>query len=344
MFYTNGIDSIRQVHLEISSRCNAACPQCPRNFYGYPFNDGYIEKDLSLLEIKKIFSPQFLGQLNSILINGNFGDIVMNPDALEILEYFSKHYNYNHSRTMIITNGGARNGAFWTKLAQLDCQVIFCLEGVDNETHAMYRQNTLYDVVIKNAKTFIDAGGHAVWKMIKFEHNQHQIDLAKHLSEQFGFKSFELIDHQRDMGPVYDSNGKLVHIMKYDSWKPLGLPLDLKEALALKLTKNFTPETCDTKTNPDIHCKVIDSASVYISSTGHVYPCCWLGMAPETYGHGQYIQGPNVQLRSIISENNALEYGLEHCIKWFDQVKESWRKTSVADGRLIHCNNNCGCN
>jgi hypothetical protein len=29
---------IRDVHLEISSLCNASCPWCPRTFWGYPYN------------------------------------------------------------------------------------------------------------------------------------------------------------------------------------------------------------------------------------------------------------------------------------------------------------------
>ena len=66
-------------------------------------------------------------------------------------------------------------------------------------------------------------------------------------------------------------------------------------------------------------------------------------MAPETYGHGCFVEGANAQLRPFISENNALEYGLEHCIRWFDKVRDSWSKKTIQDGHLIHCNVNCGC-
>ena len=80
------IQDIEAVHLEISSECNAACPKCPRNLCGYPHNDGYEEHAMTLVEAQRIFSPTFLRQLRKLLINGNFGDIVMNPDALEIVE------------------------------------------------------------------------------------------------------------------------------------------------------------------------------------------------------------------------------------------------------------------
>lgn len=343
MFYPNGLKSIGTVHLEISSRCNAACPQCPRNFYGYPFNDGYVERDLSLSEIEKIFKPSFVGQLWKILINGNFGDIVMNPDALEIIKYFRSHGNEN-LEIAIITNGGARNSDFWRALAQLECRVTFCLEGIDNHTHALYRQNTLYQTVLKNAQTFISAGGTATWKMIKFKHNLHQIDAAEKLSQDLGFKKFELVDDGRNTGPVYNSAGELVHVMQADVWENLGRTTDFSVLLEQRKSSKQTPESLDTRTKPKISCQVLNPGSIYVSSTGHVYPCCWLGMSPETYGHGCYMEGANTQLRSIISENNALEHDLEHCILWFDRVKKSWNKQSVADGRLIHCNDNCGCN
>ena len=90
-------EDIRDVHLEISSLCNAACPWCPRNFWGYPYNGGYPEVNLSLGQCERIFNPSFLNQLTSIRINGNFGDIVMNPEGADIVEYF-----YNHNKNIKI--------------------------------------------------------------------------------------------------------------------------------------------------------------------------------------------------------------------------------------------------
>jgi hypothetical protein len=81
-------NEIRDVHLEISSLCNASCAWCPRNFWGYPYNGGYPELNLTLDHAKTIFSPDFLQQLTSIRINGNFGDIVMNPQGADIVDYF----------------------------------------------------------------------------------------------------------------------------------------------------------------------------------------------------------------------------------------------------------------
>jgi len=115
MLYT--VKDIREVHLEISSECNAACPKCPRNLCGYPHNDGYVEHSMTLAEAQHIFPVEFLNHLNKITINGNFGDIVMNPDAVEIVEYFKQHMHSN-AIVAVSTNGGAKDRMFWRRLGE----------------------------------------------------------------------------------------------------------------------------------------------------------------------------------------------------------------------------------
>ena len=73
-------DNIRQVHLEISTRCNAACPGCPRNLCGVDILDDYPLLDMKLEQAQKIFPRDFLTQLDRILINGNYGDFVTARD------------------------------------------------------------------------------------------------------------------------------------------------------------------------------------------------------------------------------------------------------------------------
>jgi MoaA/NifB/PqqE/SkfB family radical SAM enzyme len=328
------IQDIRHVHLEISSLCNARCPLCPRNFYGFPYNDGYVEHNMTLSEAHKIFAPDFLQQLREIYINGNFGDAVMNPDTVEIVRYFKEH-NPN-LQIRISTNGGARTREFWKDLASLDVKVIFCIDGLE-DTHHLYRQNTKYKTVLKNAKTFIDAGGHAIWKMIKFDHNLHQVAEAKVRSKEIGFREFSLVDHGRNQGPVFDKNKKLVHVM--------GAPVmtDFDSLLkSQKFNEVILEDITPGKKESPISCRVKKDKSLYISSTGDVYPCCFLGFNPQSYGHGNYHQATNAQVRPLIQKNNALKYALSECIVWFDQVEITWSIPTFEQGRLIICNDVCG--
>jgi len=331
------VEDIRKVHLEISSECNAACPKCPRNLCGYPHNDGYEEHSMTLAEAQKIFTPVFLNHLDKITINGNFGDIVMNLDAIPILEYFKQHLG-NQALITINTNGGARDRVFWTQLAKL-AVVYFCLDGLE-DTHSIYRRNTMYSTVIRNAQTFIAAGGHAIWKMIDFDHNRHQQTQAEQLSIDMGFERFELIDHKRNVGPVFDSDKKLVFVMgttdltNFDTiYERYARPDAIADVAG-----------CPEPIKTPISCEAIETKTVYINSIGEVYPCCYLGFNPKTYGHGSanYLNVVNTQLRPLISRNNALKYTMAECLEWFDQVEKTWDKPTYAEGRLVACNNMCG--
>jgi MoaA/NifB/PqqE/SkfB family radical SAM enzyme len=328
------VSEIRHVHLEISSRCNADCPLCPRNFYGYPYNDGYVEHDMSLVEAKKIFSTEFLLNINEIYVNGNFGDAVMNADTVPILAYFRE--TNPRLKISVSTNAGARGRDFWESLAHLNVEVLFCIDGLE-DTHSLYRQNTLYSTVIRNAGIFIAAGGHATWKMIEFDHNQHQWATAKERSEQMGFQEFRLVNHGRDQAPVYNKQGILTHIIGSPAQTDFKILFDSRKKDEV-LLEDIVPG----RTVRPIRCQVQKSQSIYVSSTGDVYPCCFLGFNPRKYGHGNYHQAANTQVKSLLKNNNALENDLESCISWFVDVANSWKIPAFEQGRLVICNDVCG--
>jgi MoaA/NifB/PqqE/SkfB family radical SAM enzyme len=290
---------------------------------------------MTLGEAQQIFHPEFLKQIEEVYINGNFGDAVMNPDTVSIVEYFKLH-NPN-LYIGISTNGGARDRDFWQALAHNKVEVIFCIDGID-EVHSLYRQNTLYSVVMKNAKTFLEAGGSAVWKMIDFDHNRHQQEQARQLSEEMGFFWFNLVDHGRNNGPVFDKDKNLVHVM--------GNPPETNFEVLWKTRTQATVILEDIATNRtpvQISCQVNkEKKSLYITSVGEIYPCCFLGFSPKTYGHGCYHAAVNAQLIPLIGNNNALERPLADCISWFNKIVESWEIPTFEQGRLVVCNDVCG--
>ena len=80
MFYQGDIIGI---HLEPTSKCNAKCPQCPRNVFGSShLLDNLQEEDFPIELLDQIDIPV----LNDVLINGNYGDIVMHSKPKEFIE------------------------------------------------------------------------------------------------------------------------------------------------------------------------------------------------------------------------------------------------------------------
>jgi len=327
------VSDIKRVNIEISSVCNARCPGCPRNLFGYPFNNGYIEHNMSLDEAKTIFKD-IIKQLTHVSINGNFGDAVSNNNTPDIVEWMLRK-NPNLSIT-ISTNGSAQNKMFWERLGKTGITVEFDIDGF-HKTHELYRQDTNFNTIITNVETFINAGGTAIGKFIDLGYNSAQFnDLHKMLLE-IGFQRFDKINNPREDFSSYDKKGNLVFKLTRNE------PTIFEELNARKnndliledITDNKQPKSC-------IKCEVKQTKEIYISSTGDVYPCCYLGLEPKTYGKGKYHQAANAQFNTWLTRNNALKYNMEECIKWFDQVEDSWNKQTFSKGRLVICDDNCG--
>ena len=88
---------IKKCEIELSSYCNAECPLCPRNLFGYPYNSDYTVRNLTLADVRTIFDRKFCDRVD-FTFEGNFGDPIMNPELLEIVDYLN-------SPIKICTNG-----------------------------------------------------------------------------------------------------------------------------------------------------------------------------------------------------------------------------------------------
>jgi MoaA/NifB/PqqE/SkfB family radical SAM enzyme len=322
---------IRRVHLEISTRCNAACPECPRNFRGVDIVDTYPICDMSLEQAQKIFTVPFLQQLDQLLINGNYGDFITARDGLEIVEYFVAT---NPQLKIIISTNASGRPHIWRRLGELGVEVQFRIDGLA-DTHHLYRQYTNFELILENALKFIQAGGNAVWAMIKFDHNKHQISQAEILAKAMGFKRFELVDAGRDKTVVFTRDRKLSHVIgDYQG------PTDYETLYNQYQQYISDPDVTLKKIaieEREINCYAKNYHEVYIAANGEVYPCCWLGFYPLSK------QGnpSTFQLRPLIKENNALEHGIEHAIVWFNNIESTWNKT-VPEGKIYTCNETCG--
>ena len=323
------IDSIRQVEIELSSFCNASCPLCSRNFFGFNSKElGYEVKHLSLDEIKTIFNPIFIKQLHRILLQGNFGDFAMNSETPKIVKYLLECNPNLDIRGY--TNGGVQSASWWKQLK--DITIFFALDGIDSATHNLYRKDTNFNKVIENAKSFKEAGGVAVWHMIEFDHNQHQIQACKKAANDLGFR-FISIKNSKSLGPVFDQNRIYIHnIGNYKGSK------NIEELMSYDIVF----EDIEVPSISAINCESVNIKGIYVSSTGEVFPCCYMAHATGSYGKLSTWAGVfNQQLNPLIEKNNALEYGLECAIDWFENIKPTWTIDSFKEGRLLYCGSNC---
>jgi MoaA/NifB/PqqE/SkfB family radical SAM enzyme len=350
---------INEYQLEITSYCNAACPQCPRNENGRGINQRMPLCHLGRDVINHAFSDDLCSRLQQVFFCGSYGDPIMHPDFLDILRDFRQKspnlWLYIH------TNGGVHDSEYWAKIAQIMNgygQIDFGIDGLEDTLH-LYRKNVKYNKVIENAQAFIAAGGRAQWNFIVFRHNQHQVDQVKELAQQLGFfnvlirKTGRFFNHrtieEMSSWPVHDNYVlEPPTLPEYRNQSMLFLP-DLK-----KQYNNINDYFNTTK----IKCDALIGPKVSINAEGLVLPCNFFNhnlydrrfyeskIFPEA-NELSTVDGKN-QVRTFLESYNLDSFNINlrsleeifNSPMWSDLVV-SWNKTLI-DGRLFECAMTCG--
>lgn len=333
---------LRQIHLEITNNCQASCPMCNRNINSGLENPLIKINNWSLDNFKFVINEEVLQQISNFYFCGNFGDPILNNDLLKMCAY-SKETNPNVS-IVIHTNGSARNFDWWKTLANSlpdNHRVVFALDGLE-DTHHLYRIGTNFKTIIENAKAFMSNGGIAEWVFIKFKHNEHQVEKAKQLSKELGFKYFTVKNSSRFIlepkVSVLNQKGEEVYFIE----PATDIPLKFIDKKVIDNYKLITSETI-------IDCKVKLEKEVYIDAFGDLYPCCWLGLVPYTH----IANDDAFEVRKEILNQHSQMINRLSCINTFkssikDIINSDPYQTIWDDywhkNKLITCAKTCGVN
>jgi MoaA/NifB/PqqE/SkfB family radical SAM enzyme len=347
---------LKQIHIELTNACNAACPMCVRFYRNSPLPRPDLEiGQITLEQFKQYFPPSILKPLIKIMFCGTQGDPCMARDTLEICEYLMENTPDSFFLQMH-TNGGMRNPEWWAKLGAvfaqrsqlaMDCwRIIFSIDGLEDTNH-IYRRNVKWDNLMANAKAFIDAGGKAVWEFLIFEHNEHQIEAARALSEEMGFvvfipKAALGVDNGRELttmnaltkdgeldyvinAPTDPKNRNLVNPVgnRTSKWYPFKFE-DYRKLKEDKSNENYQDkvnQVYDTINREDttkfdsceIKCKAKKDwvgKEVFVDNLGRVLPCCYIGT---------HISGTFTDYQSLQLHKHMNDYGWDN----FDLNKHS---------------------
>jgi MoaA/NifB/PqqE/SkfB family radical SAM enzyme len=332
---------LKDIHLEITNRCQASCPMCSRNYHGGIENPLIKNQDWTFEEFKIILNKEVLKKISGFYFCGNFGDPIINSDLINMIDYASTVNPDLFIR--IHTNGSARSTTWWKNLASAlpkNHQVIFAIDGLE-DTHSIYRIGTKYETIIENAKAFISAGGVAEWCFIKFKHNEHQADEAKSRAKNLGFQYFTLKNSSRFIGskvfPVYDKDKNTVYNLEH--------PSDSKvNYITNDMIKNYKEILKDV----EIDCHALHTKEIYIDAYRKVMPCCFLASTPYNYSHNSdnlYEVRKDIynQYKSLINDlgdTNALIKPIKDIIEtdsWQTVWKKYWNLS-----KLTICSRTCG--
>ena len=314
---------IKVLQAEITSNCNAACPQCPRNVYGGRTVPNLPKNRWTVNNLSKMFRNNFVANLDLVYFCGTYGDPMMNPQVLQIANWFKQR---NPSLKIgIHTNGGVGKIQTYRELAKVVDFIAFGIDGLDDTNH-LYRRRVKWGQVMSRVESFITAGGRANWDFIVFEHNQHQVEKARTLAATMGFSEFnvkktsrflnrkhEVVQHQ----PVLDNNGNeeyRIYPPSDDKYLNNEIEMPHKNSLA----------------NTKITCNAQRIKEIYVAADGMVFPCGWLH--DRLYGPEVESTEDHVRMKMMLKQiggslkANCQYVDLEEIVggEWFRMISDSW--------------------
>jgi hypothetical protein len=327
---------------------------CARNIHGGALNPDMPLSEMTLADIKAILLPDFIARLKRIYACGNYGDPIVARECIEVFSYLREHGP--QLNLCLHTNGSARRPQWWRQLADIMQQgphyLRFGIDGLEDTNH-LYRRGTDWKTVMRSAATFIEAGGHAEWDFLVFKHNEHQVEEARQLAQDMGFREFFVRKTGRFLSSgeletserfdVLDKQGKFEYWLE----QPTN-PEYLNPAFGnLEQVKQRYGQYQTYLDQVEVNCKVAgNKGKIYLSAQGYALPCCWLGAV-----FSESSTAERQQFAELINEHggstavDAKCSGLKQVIEGplFQQaIPRSWDLQSIADGKLAICARTCG--
>lgn len=267
---------VTAVHIELTDKCQAACPMCARNHNGGSERPFIKNTEITFDNFKQWFPTSFLSKLNNFYSCGNYGDPAFATDCFEIYDYV-RNASPN-ARLAMHTNGSLRKSQWWADLAKVmgqNGEVIFAVDGFKGK-HELYRRHTDFDKIIENIKAYVDAGGIARVDSLIFKHNESDVVQLENFLLELGVKSVNFKSTKRfynmDSFPVYNRDNTFAYNI-YPAETP-NFKQEVKIPLENFLDKSFTKKVIDESL---INPQCVNKQEIYVDPHGNILPCCYIG-------------------------------------------------------------------
>jgi hypothetical protein len=395
------LKNLNTIQVELTANCNAMCPACDRWVRDTDNKDktlkvGDLNPTIKPYQGSKghftweawqnLFNKETLADLRMITYNGTWGDAILHPDIFSYTQHIIdtiKETDNKFCALEISTNAGLHSTDWWRELANLNKQfyqpwskVIFCIDGLDDKTHQLYRRAVKWEKVMENAKAYIDEGGRAVWQWLQFDHNKHQTEQAEELAKELGFAEFwlrgsrgerlavqktiaKLGDDDTDIGNVDVAlyNSKAVNRrVKHNEAKEGSISYITDKDKVSVNTKEITSKYKnyeDYRENTTISCSWGNKGKINVEFNGLVHPCCYVNhymnnfWSKELDGH---LEGSEYEIMTdsyVGHWNNLNHNNLQNILShnfYMNDLEQSWKnKTGDLElPRLGVCVSHCG--
>lgn len=338
-------DRFNQLQIDLTSHCNAKCPGCIRNIDGGDTIPNLKLNHLDDVLIKeKLFRYIPANKITEIKFNGNWGDSLMHPNIIKILNDILECGHDNN--VFICTNGSLRSPDFFKELANV-CRkfrihrVEFAIDGLE-DTHSIYRRHTSFKKIIENIQTFIDAGGRAEIITTAFDYNLHQLNDIEQMAKDMGCASWRLRSSHTENMNVKDENTEYF-ISTSNSTQV--------ESRKIKFENNRSKYSINPNNSipPDIqsvsNCPWFNNGEIQIDPWGNVFPCCHMGHLGVDWNHPQMeMHEEEKQLfddeHFVLNNHNLKNNTIEEILKnyWFTHKLPEKLKNEPYKFCQLECN------
>tara|TARA_B100001113_G_C21087408_1_gene612750 strand:+ start:669 stop:1481 length:813 start_codon:yes stop_codon:yes gene_type:complete len=187
-----------RIALDLSTFCNASCPQCHRTDPNGLGKMPWLPLiKWSLDDFAKKFPPGSIDFVTNFEICGTWGDPIMSKDIGKICKYIIDN---SKSAIHLNTNGGMRTPEWWKDLGDYcgnRLTVYFDVDGIDNEMHQKYRRGVDLEVVLDNMEALSVTKAHTKAFVIMFKHNQDHVHEIRELCRMYGATEVYIIKSDR---------------------------------------------------------------------------------------------------------------------------------------------------
>jgi MoaA/NifB/PqqE/SkfB family radical SAM enzyme len=196
----------RKIRLEASSFCQLRCPSCPTitGDINPAVGSGFLRFD----SFRQLIDEN--PSVTQVELS-NYGEILLNPHVLKILEYASSRavaitlsngVNLNHATDELL------EGLVKYRVRHITCSI----DGASAETYRTYRIRGNFDKVIQH----IEQINHfkrkhrselpqLTWQFVVFGHNEHEIPAAREMAGRLEMAFFPKISWDAKFSPIRDS-------------------------------------------------------------------------------------------------------------------------------------------
>lgn len=192
-------DNKLRLWLDISTHCNAKCPQCHRtNPDGLGKVDWLPVTSWTIDQFKAAYPPDVFPHIEEVQLCGTWGDPLMCRDFELIVEYILAQ---SDTITVVVnTNGSIRDEDWWWRLGVMGksrVNVFWAIEGITPAQHAFYRRNTDLYKVLLNMEAFSAAGGRSDVFTVVFKHNEADLGAIAQMSADSGAQHIMFVASNR---------------------------------------------------------------------------------------------------------------------------------------------------